>query len=80
MFKEELVEFSTWKGFEFKYIKNDLVRVRAKSSAKACTWLILRSWCSGKKRSVVKHYVPNHTCLLGTSRNKRATTYNCKKI
>ena len=43
VFKKELVEFSTRKGFEFKYIKNDSVRVTTKCSAKGCTWLILCS-------------------------------------
>ena len=36
MFKFELVEFSVWKRFEFTFIKNDAVRVRAKCTAKSC--------------------------------------------
>ena len=75
MYKKELVEFSTRKRFEFKYIKNDSVRMGAKCFAKRCTWLILGSWCCDKKRYIVKHYVPNHTCLLETSWNKRVTAH-----
>lgn len=47
LFKNELVKHSTSRGFEFKYIKNDSKRVRARCSAKGCNWLILCSWCSG---------------------------------
>lgn len=72
-FKNTLVDFSTRKGFEFKYIKNDTSRVRAKCSAKDCSWLILCSWCSTKKIYVVKHYVSTHSCLLGVTKNKRVT-------
>lgn len=75
IFRKELVEFSTRKGFEFKYMKIDSVRVRAKCSAEGCTWLTLCSWCSGKKRYIVKHYVPNHSCLLGTTKKKKVTTH-----
>ena len=75
IFKKKLVEFSTRKRFEFKYIKNDSVRMGAKCFAKRCTWLILGSWCCDKKRYIVKHYVPNHTCLLETSWNKRVTAH-----
>lgn len=75
IFTKELVEFSTRKGFEFKYMKNDSVRVRAKCSTIGCTCLMLCSWCSSKKRYVVKHYVPNHSCLLGTSTNKRVAAH-----
>lgn len=71
MFKNELVEFSTKKGFEFKYVKNDALRVRAICSAKGCTWLILCSYCNGEKLYVIKHYVQNHSCTFGTTRNKR---------
>lgn len=35
-FKNELVEFSTRVGVEFKYIKNDALRVRARCFAKGC--------------------------------------------
>lgn len=73
LFKKELVEFSTKRGFEFTYIKNDAVRVKAACSAKNCTWLILCSWCSAKKSFTVKHYVSQHTCLLGATRNRRVT-------
>lgn len=63
------------KGFEFKYIKNDLVKLRTKCSAKGCKWLILCLWCSGNNRYVVKNYAPNHSCLLGTIENKRMTAH-----
>ena len=69
------MDFSTRKGFEFKYMKNDALRVRARCSAKGCTWLILCSWCSGKKMYVVKHYVAEHSCLLQTTKNRRVTSH-----
>lgn len=72
-FQKELVEFSSNKGFEFKYVKNDAVRVRAVCSMKNCKWLIQCSWCSGKKSFTVKHYVPHHSCLLGYTKNRRVT-------
>lgn len=75
MFKHELMEMSTRKGFEFKYVKNDSIRVAAKCSVKRCKWLILCSWCNGKKMFIVKHYVPNNSCLLRTTRNRRVTTH-----
>lgn len=34
IFKNELVEFSTMKGFEFKYIKSNALRVMSKCFAK----------------------------------------------
>ncbi|XP_039132316.1 uncharacterized protein LOC120269096 [Dioscorea cayenensis subsp. rotundata] len=72
-FKNELVEHSTNRGFEFKYLKNDSKRVRATCSATKCKWLILCSWCSGKKMFVVKHYESEHSCLLGATKNRRVT-------
>ena len=36
LFKQEFIEFSTRRGFEFKYIKNDSKRVRAKCARKEC--------------------------------------------
>ena len=75
LFNGELVEFSTRKRFEFSYIKNDLVRVRAKCSPKGCKWLILCSWCSVKKVYVVKHYVADHSSILGATKNRRVTAY-----
>ena len=57
LFKHELIEFSTRRGFEFKYIKNDSKRVRAKCAGKECKWLIFCSLCNGKKMYVVEHYV-----------------------
>lgn len=73
-FKIELVEFLTRKGFELKYIKNDVKRVRARCSAKGCKWLILYSWSNGKKLYVVKNYVTQHSCLLKATKNKRVTS------
>ena len=75
LFKGELVEFLTRKGFEFSYIKNDSVRVRAKCSTKGYKWLILCSWCSGKKVHIMKHYVADHSCILGATKNRRVTIY-----
>lgn len=42
--------------FEFKHIKNDVLRVRAKCFSTSYMWLIFYSWCSGKKMYVVNHY------------------------
>ena len=75
LFKNVLVEISTRKRFEFKYIKNDAMRVRAKCSAEGCSWMILCSWCSSKKLYVVKHYRAEHSCLLGATRNKRVSAH-----
>lgn len=58
LFKKELVDYSTMKGFEFKYIMNDIVKVRAICSRENYKWLILCSWCCQKKAFVVKNYVP----------------------
>lgn len=74
-FKSVLVEFSTRKQFEFQYIKNDKVRVRAKCSAKGCKWIILCSWCNGRKTYVVKHYMAEHSCILGATKNKRVIAH-----
>lgn len=52
-------------------MKNDAVQVRANCSAKGCKWIILCSWCSGKKTYVMNHYVLEHSCLVGTSKNRR---------
>lgn len=41
--KKELVDFSMREGFEFRYVKNDSVRVRAVCLGKNCKWLILCS-------------------------------------
>lgn len=71
MFKAKLVEISTRQGFEFKFIKNGALRVQACCVAKRCKWLILCSWCSGKQIFIVKHYESSHSCLLGTTKNRR---------
>lgn len=73
LFKRELVDFSLRKGFEFQYLKNDGVRVRVRCAAKGCKWLIFCSWCSRRKMYVVKTYVREHSCFVGTSKNKRVT-------
>lgn len=73
-FKRELVASSTRKEFEFIYLKNDTVRVRARCSAKDYKWLILYSWCSARKLFVVKNYVGQHSCVLKTTKNKRVIT------
>lgn len=39
LFKGELVDFSTRKGYKFSYIKNDEARVHAKSCSKGYKWL-----------------------------------------
>lgn len=72
-FKSELVDFSTRQGFEFRYMKNDALRLRAICSAIGCPWLILYCWCSGRKMYVVKHYIAAHSCLLHTIKNRRVT-------
>ena len=43
MFKMALTQFSTKERFEFKYKKNDKVRVRAICSTNGCNWSILCS-------------------------------------
>lgn len=73
LFKGELVEFSTRRWFKFNYIKNDAVRVRAKYFAKGCKWLILCSWWNNGKTYIVKHYMADHSCLLGATINRRVT-------
>ncbi|XP_039135770.1 uncharacterized protein LOC120273202 [Dioscorea cayenensis subsp. rotundata] len=72
-FKHELVQFSIRKGFAFQYVKNDGTRVREKCAAKGCKWLVFCSWCSGKKMHVLKKYIAEHSCLVGTSKNRRVT-------
>ena len=72
MFKIALSEFSTRERFEFKYMNNDKVRVRAKCTGSGCNWSILCSWCSATKTFMVKTYVNEHFCLLA-SKNKRVT-------
>lgn len=72
-FKHELVQFSIRKGFAFQYVKNDGTRVREKCAAKGCKWLVFCSWCSGKKMYVLKKYIAEHSCLVGTSKNRRVT-------
>lgn len=68
-FKKELVDFSMREGFEFRYVKNDSVRVRAVCLGKNCKWLILCSQCSRKRFFTVKNYILDHSCLLGATRN-----------
>ena len=69
MFKMALTQFSTRERFEFKYKKNDKVRVRAICSANGCNWSILCSWCSATKTFMVKTYMNENSCLLA-SKNK----------
>ena len=73
MFKITLSQFSTRERFEFKYMKNDKVRVKARCSGNRCSWSILCSWCSATKTFIVKTYVNEHSCLL-VLKNKRVTT------
>lgn len=40
-------------------------------SAKKCKWLVFYSWCSGKKVYAKNSYVLEHSCLVGTSKNRR---------
>lgn len=40
LFKKELVDILTKRGFEFRYIKNDAMRVRVVCSEKKYKWLI----------------------------------------
>ena len=54
MFKFALVDFSTRERFEYKFIKNDKVRVRVMCLAIGCKWSILYSWCNGNKTFMVK--------------------------
>lgn len=68
LFKNELVDFFVRKGFEFRYVKNDYVRIRAMCSGKNCKWLILYSWCSGSLsqlstmyRSILSFLIPLET-------------------
>lgn len=50
LFKKELVQFSTSMGFEFKYIKNDAIRVKAQCSGKRYSLLILCWWSLVRRR------------------------------
>ena len=72
MFKMALTQFSTRERFDFKYKKNDKVRVRAICSANGCNWSILCSWCSATNTFMVKTYMNEHSCLPA-SKNKRVT-------
>lgn len=72
--KKALLEYSNNKEFEFTCVKNDAHRVRTKCATKGCNWLVLYSWCSGKKMFVVKHYTFKHSCLGQVTRNKVVTT------
>ena len=73
MFKIVLSQFLTRKRFEFKYMKNGKVRVKAKCSGNRCNWSILCSWYNAKKTFMVKTYVNEHSCLP-ISQNKRVKT------
>ncbi|XVF65088.1 hypothetical protein PTKIN_Ptkin09bG0218700 [Pterospermum kingtungense] len=70
MFKTVLSDFSTRQQFEFKYMKNDKIRVRAICSSSGCKWSILCSWCSTNNIFIVKTYNNDHSCLPA-SKNKR---------
>ncbi|XP_078432306.1 uncharacterized protein LOC144703887 isoform X2 [Wolffia australiana] len=74
VFRDELCKFAFLKGFKYRFIKNEHSRLTAKCAEDTCPWRIHASQSSRKKTFVIKKMNPAHTCRLGYSKDRRATT------
>ncbi|KAJ0977817.1 hypothetical protein J5N97_013291 [Dioscorea zingiberensis] len=64
-FRYELHKYAYVKGFKYKYIKNDNVRVTVKCSEENCPWRIHASCSARKQRFIIKKINKVHTCDAG---------------
>ncbi|CAA7403092.1 unnamed protein product [Spirodela intermedia] len=74
VFRDELCKYAFLKGFKYRFIKNEHTRLTAKCADDSCPWRIHASQSSRKKTFVIKKMNPSHTCRLGYSKDRRATT------
>ena len=74
VFRDELCKYAFLKGFKYRFIKNEHSRLTAKCSDDTCPWRIHASQSSRKKTFVIKKMNRSHTCRLGYSKDRRATT------
>ncbi|EHA8592080.1 hypothetical protein COCNU_contig69255988G000010 [Cocos nucifera] len=60
-FRDELCKYAFVKGFTFKYIKNDNVRVTVKCTVVTCPWRIHASGSARKQKFMIKKFNNIHT-------------------
>ncbi|XP_061340343.1 uncharacterized protein LOC133286856 [Gastrolobium bilobum] len=72
LFKNVVKDYSIDLGRQFKWLKNDKVRARAKCSNDECDWMIYCSWNNKMKAFQIKTFNNIHTCCR-LFRNKRAS-------
>ncbi|XP_061353582.1 uncharacterized protein LOC133298332 [Gastrolobium bilobum] len=72
LFKNDVKDYNIDLGRQFKWLKNDKVRARAKCSNDECDWTIYCSWNNKMKAFQIKTFNNIHTCCR-LFRNKRAS-------
>ncbi|KAJ6842099.1 uncharacterized protein M6B38_303390 [Iris pallida] len=61
-FRDELCKYAFAKGFSFKYIKNEKLRVTVKCISEDCPWRLHASRSTRKQKFIVKKINNVHTC------------------
>ncbi|XP_026659503.1 uncharacterized protein LOC103704225 isoform X2 [Phoenix dactylifera] len=76
-FRDALCKYAFVKGFTYKYIKNDNVRVTVKCTVETCPWRIHASGSARKQKFMIKKFNNVHTCGAGTGDDghQRATRH-----
>ncbi|XP_008808995.2 uncharacterized protein LOC103720843 isoform X2 [Phoenix dactylifera] len=81
-FRDELCKYAFVKGFAYKYIKNDNVRVTVKCTVETCPWRIHASGSARKQKFIIKKFNNVHTCGAGSGDDghQRATRHWLARI
>lgn len=64
-FKKALKDYNIHLGREFKFIKNDKVRCRAKCADTKCPWEVYCAWSNKIMSFQIRTFNDNHTCSRG---------------
>ncbi|KAK8540850.1 hypothetical protein V6N13_038593 [Hibiscus sabdariffa] len=70
-FKEALYAYAVAQRFDFKFLKNEKERTRAKCKARGCPFRIYASFDKGDSCFKIKTFISEHECSI-TFKNKRA--------